>query len=114
MLIIYAWIIMALILLPIQLIVTAPYGRHTSKKWGVMIDNRLGWIIMEIVSPLCFAYFYLNGENDKSEPMWIFFGLWILHYTNRSLIYPLRMKSKSKQIPIFIVISALIFNIVNG
>ena len=84
----YIWIAMAVVLLPIQLYITAPYGRHTSAKWGPQIDNRLGWIIMEIVSPMVFAYFFLLGSNPKSTPMWLFFTFYMLHYLNRSVIFP--------------------------
>jgi len=40
--------------------------------------------------------------------------LWITHYLNRTVIYPLRIKTKGKKIPIAIVASAFFFNMVNG
>ena len=46
--------------------------------------------------------------------MWVFFSLWILHYINRSFIYPLRTRTRGKKIPILIVCSAMFFNVVNG
>ena len=46
--------------------------------------------------------------------MWFFFSLWILHYINRSIIYPFRTKTTGKQIPVLIVLFAIIFNSVNG
>ena len=113
-LLMYGWIALAIILIPIQLKVTAPYGRHSNAKWGLLIDNRLGWVIMEIISPLLMAYFFLSGSNEKTWPMWIFFALWMLHYFNRSIIFPLRTRTRNKQIPLFIVLSALSFNLVNG
>ena len=113
--VLFVWIILALVLFPIQYWwVTAPYGRHTNTKWGWLMDNRMGWILMEIVSLLFFVYFFLTGTNEKSWPMWVFFALWILHYINRSLIYPLRTKTAGKQIPVMIVLFAIIFNTVNG
>ena len=39
---------------------------------------------------------------------------WFLHYFNRSIIFPLRINTKKKQIPISIVLSAFTFNLVNG
>lgn len=110
----YGWIALAIILFPIQFFTTAPYGRHTNKKWGKIIDNRLGWVIMEIISPVAFAFFFLTGENAKTPPMWIFFALWIGHYTYRSLIFPFRTKTVGKHIPVAIVIFAVLFNVVNG
>ncbi len=113
--VLYIWIALAMILFPIQYWwVTVPYGRHTNKKWGMLMDNRLGWMLMEMVSLLFFAYFFLSGENEKSWPMWVFFFIWMFHYINRSFIYPFRTRTKGKQIPILIVLSAIFFNTVNG
>lgn len=110
----YIWIALALLLLPVQIFITAPYGRHASSKWGPQIDNRLGWIIMEIVSPAAFALLFLLGSNPKSTPMWIFFFAYVLHYLNRSLIFPLRIRTNGKKMPLFIIFSAISFNLVNG
>lgn len=111
----YGWIALAIILFPIQLWgITAPYGRHIRTNWGPVIDNKWGWFIMEIVSPLVFGYFFLTGPNPKSGPMWVFFTLWILHYLNRSIIYPLRTRTSGKKIPVLIVLFAVVFNTVNG
>ena len=107
------WIIIGLIIFPINLIYKAPYGRHTSKKWGVSINNKLGWIIMELPALLvCPAiYFYFKIDFDISI---MFICLWIIHYFNRTIIFPFRIKTKGKKMPIAIVISAFFFNIVNG
>lgn len=108
------WIVLAIVLVPIQLRVTAPYGRHTKSGWGILIDNRLGWIIMEVISPIVFAALFLLGSNEKTTPMWIFFTLWMVHYINRSLIFPFRIRTKGKKMPIGIMLSAVAFNVVNG
>ena len=107
------WIIIGLIIFPINLIYKAPYGRHTSKKWGVSIDNKLGWIIMELPALLvCPAiYFYFKIDFDISI---MFICLWIIHYFNRTIIFPFRIKTKGKKMPLVIVLSAFFFNIVNG
>jgi len=107
------WIIIGLIIFPINLIYKAPYGRHTSKKWGISIDNKLGWIIMELPALLICPgiYFYLKIDFDYSM---FFICLWTIHYFNRTIIYPLRIKTNGKKIPLAIVLSALFFNIING
>ena len=113
-LIVIAWILLGLALVPTQLFVTAPFGRHVSRKWGPMIGNRAGWIVMEAVSPLVlWASFFLAGANG-SLPALILMGLWTAHYVNRALVYPLRTNTAGKQIPLFIVVSAIAFNSVNG
>ena len=107
------WIIIGLVIFPINLIYKAPYGRHTSKKWGISIDNKLGWIIMELPALLvCPAiYFYFKIDFDISI---MFICLWIIHYFNRTIIFPFRIKTKGKKMPLAIVLSAFFFNIVNG
>jgi hypothetical protein len=47
----YVWILIALIMLPILLKVKQPYGRHTTKGFGPMINNKIAWATMELRSP---------------------------------------------------------------
>jgi len=110
---VYAWIILSLVIFIVLFKLTAPYGRHVRKGWGPSINNTLGWIIMEITSPVAFAFFYLQG-CEKGVVNWIFFGLWMAHYFNRSIIFPLRLPDKSKQMPLIICLSAIFFNVMNG
>jgi 3-oxo-5-alpha-steroid 4-dehydrogenase 1 len=69
---------------------------------------------MEVVSLAVFATLFLAGPSPKSAPMWIFFAFWVAHYTNRSLIFPWRMRTTGKTIPLVIVASAMSFNAVNA
>ncbi|MBT5232906.1 DUF1295 domain-containing protein [Flavobacteriaceae bacterium] len=109
----YIWILIALIVLPINLIYKAPYGKHSTKKWGKSIDNKTGWILMELPALLTcpLIYFTISEEINLNV---VFIVLWITHYLNRTVIYPLRIKTKGKKIPIAIVASAFFFNMVNG
>ena len=106
-LLVWGWIVLAVILVPIQLKITAPYGRHVNDSWGPMIDNRLGWFIMEIISPITFAFFFFQGKNH-SLVHYFFLAIWVIHYFNRSVIFPLRTKTTGKKIPITIVLLSLI------
>lgn len=54
------------------------------------------------------------GPEELATSSLIMVLLWIGHYTNRTIIYPLRIKTQGKKMPVFIVVSALIFNGVNG
>lgn len=113
-LLVMAWIALALVLIPVQFFITAPFGRHVSRRWGPMIDNRVGWLIMEAISPIAlWASFLLSGAN-WTLPTVILLAAWTAHYLNRSLIYPFRTKTIGKQIPLFIVVSAISFNGFNG
>ncbi len=108
------WIAFAAILFPILLKTTAPYGRHTRKHWGMTIPNRLGWIIMELPALIVFTYFFFKTPAQERGINWIFLLLWGFHYLNRSLIFPLRMKTSGKVMPVVIMTLAILFNLVNG
>lgn len=111
--VIYVWIGVALIVFPFALFITPPYGRHT-KKIGPMISNKLGWIIMELPSPALCIYFFMTGSAEKVFFHWFFMSLYVAHYMNRTFIWPLRTKTTGKQMPLIIVLSAMLFNLMNG
>ncbi len=110
----YIWIAIAIVTFPVLLFVTAPYGRHSTNTWGARIGNRLGWFLMEIPVVIVFSWFFFTGTAAKTIPVYIFYGLFMLHYANRIFIYPFRMKTTGKQMPWIIVILAVFFNIFNG
>jgi steroid 5-alpha reductase family enzyme len=113
-LIVYIWIALAILIFPVVIKVVAPYGRHTSKQWGAMIDNRYGWIMMELPALLVFAGFFLFGTMKHNVVTWLFFSLYVLHYVNRTLIFPFRLRTTGKKMPLAIVFMAIFFNFVNG
>jgi 3-oxo-5-alpha-steroid 4-dehydrogenase 1 len=112
--IVFGWIIVACIIFPILLFVTAPYGRHANQNWGITIPNRIGWILMETPALLVFLCFVITGKADKNAVTWIITSLFSLHYINRSLIYPFRIKTKGKRMPLLIALLAVFFNSVNS
>lgn len=109
----YIWIAIALLVFPIQLFVSAPYGRHTKTSWGFMIDNKTGWILMESWALVTFWIVYLKYFNANSYSLF-FASLYSIHYIHRSFIFPLRTKTNGKQMPLFIAVSAMLFNSVNA
>jgi hypothetical protein len=93
---------------------TQPYGRHTTSGWGPMMSNQWGWVIQEAPSLLFLSVFFLNGSGPRPAAAWFLWGLWVLHYLNRSFIFPFRTRTKGKKIPVLIVLSAIGFNFMNG
>ena len=108
------WILSGILLFPVLIKIKAPYGRHASKKWGITISNKIGWILMELPALLICPIYYILQNTNLYTINTIFISLWILHYFNRTIIYPLRIKTKGKRMPLIIAASALIFNIING
>ena len=108
------WIGIAVIVHVTMFFVTAPFGRHTTDKWGITINNKLAWFIMELPSLAIMSYFLFAFKNNFDSYVWILFALWIIHYVNRTIIYPIRIKSTPKKMPLAIVASAIFFNVINA
>lgn len=94
--------------------IRAPYGRHTQEGWGIMIPNKLGWIIMEMPALLLTPIIALSGPNELDQYSLLLISLWVIHYSNRTIIFPLRIRTSGKKMPITIILSAIFFNSVNG
>jgi 3-oxo-5-alpha-steroid 4-dehydrogenase 1 len=94
--------------------IKAPFGRHTTASWGPSMDNKWGWFVMESPSLLIMCYFFMSGPKSLTGFTWLLFVCWILHYTHRTILYPLRIKPTEKRIPVVIVCSAIFFNLVNA
>lgn len=110
----YGWIALACAVHVTMFFVTAPFGRHTTESWGVTIDNKLGWFLMEMPSLLIMAYFLFFGTYSFGSYVWILFACWIFHYFNRTIIYPLRIKATPKRMPLVIALNAILFNLMNA
>ena len=107
------WILFALLLFPVLFFVKQPYGKHFRKGWGPSVSNRIGWVIMELPSLLILSYFYVASRNFTASVTFLF-ALWFIHYFNRTLIFPFRIKTKGKKMPLIIVLFAITFNIINA
>ena len=94
--------------------VTAPYGRHTRKGWGPRINARVGWVVMESPSVVLFFLWFVFGHGFQGGVVWVFVALWEAHYIHRTYLFPFRMRGKGKQMPLFIPLSAIVFNLYNS
>lgn len=110
----WIWIAIAVGVFVALLFITAPYGRHTKSTWGPLINNKVGWFFMEFFLLVVLFYFILTGENEQSLVNMIIIGIISAHYLNRSVIFPLRIKTKGKKMPLSIMLMALGFNLCNG
>jgi len=108
------WIAIALIIVPIAIFIKAPYGRHVRYGWGTLVDNKLGWFFMELPTLIICPLVYVLGDAQKSIVTHCFILLFLIHYINRVLIFPFRIRTTGKKIPFLIVLSAFSFNLING
>lgn len=113
-LLVWIWISVAVIIFIVLLFVTAPYGRHSKRTWGVTIPDRLGWFLMEIPGPVIYLLLVITGSGPKTVTVWIITGLYLSHYANRAIVYPLRIRTRGKEMPLAVALMAVLFNLVNG
>ncbi len=111
---VWGWIATAIITFGFLLKIKQPYGRHTSSSWGPMISNNWGWFWMELPAMLIMPWLSLSGEMQLGTVEYTLVGFWLAHYINRTLIFPLRIKTRGKKMPLAIVLSAIFFNAING
>jgi 3-oxo-5-alpha-steroid 4-dehydrogenase 1 len=93
--------------------VTAPYGRHGRPGWGLTIPARVGWLVMESPAMLWFLAVYLTGAHRAAVVPLVLLALWQLHYIQRTLVYPLLMRTGARM-PVGIMAMAMTFNLLNG
>jgi len=110
----YAWIVLAILIFLLLLKITAPYGRHTSAKWGPAISNQLGWIVMEFPVLIVIWVIIFPLIPFLSLPVWVMTGLFCLHYLNRTFVFPFRLHTRGKKMPVVIVVMGIFFNLVSG
>lgn len=108
-----AWMGIAAATFIVLRFVSAPYGRHTRPGWGPTLPNHIGWVIMELPSLVLMPLLFWLGPVVKTEMHWIVLGLYWLHYVNRALIFPFRLRTRGKRMPVAIMGSAIFFNLVN-
>ena len=93
--------------------VKAGYGRFYTQKWGLCVNNRLGWVLMESPVFILMAIFCLASDRYASWPHLLPFLFFELHYFQRSFIFPCLIRGKGKM-PISVIIMGLIFNSMNA
>ena len=94
--------------------ITAPYGRHGRGGWGPEVNQRLGWVLMELPACVLWLAIFFMGEHALEVAPLVLMSLWQIHYINRTFIFPLRIKAEGKTTPFSIVLTAVVFNSLNA
>lgn len=93
--------------------VTAPYGMMYNSKWGPSIGSKLGWVLMEAPAFITLLLLWIFSPRAGEAAPVVMASLFLLHYFQRSFIFPLLMKGKSRMAILIPVMGAL-FNIINA
>ena len=110
---IYGMLAMAVVVFVSLYFVTAGYGQFRTKQWGWSINNKVAWVLMEIPVFLVMLAIWCASPLKWHLPQLVLFGLFELHYFQRSLVFPFLMNGKSKM-PIAIMLMGVVFNLING
>ena len=112
---IFLWVMsaVALVVFIALYFVKAGYGMFRTASWGISINNKLAWVLME--APVFIVMFGLWGKSGAgfTVPVYFFFLLFQLHYLQRAFIFPFLLKGKSRM-PVAIMAMGIVFNLLNG
>ncbi len=110
--VVYSFLGLGLIIFVLLQFISAPYGRHNRKGWGIQINERLAWFLMEFPSALLMALYFFGSKRIKEPVFIVFISLFEIHYIHRSLIYPWMIRGKHKM-PLLIMLFGVTFNLFN-
>ena len=72
--------------------VVTPYGRFADSRFGLSLDPRLGWFLMELPATLAFFFVFFTSEG-RTQPLALFIAfVWAVHYANRGFLMPALMR----------------------
>jgi 3-oxo-5-alpha-steroid 4-dehydrogenase 1 len=94
--------------------VTAPYGRHHRRGWGLDLPNRAAWVLMELPALLLISILVLSSPAGASPAAWVPLCFWVFHYAYRTFVFPALMQPSDKTFPASLVLFAVLFNTLNG
>jgi len=94
--------------------VVAPYGRHARERWGPTLPARTGWVLMELPAPVSFVAFFVRGDHAADVLPVGLASLFLLHYLQRTFVFPLRMRGEGRRNPLALIALSAAFNALNG
>jgi 3-oxo-5-alpha-steroid 4-dehydrogenase 1 len=100
-----------------SLFINSPYGRFGSSAYGVELDPRLGWVLMELMATLSFIYFYFQGPRAFEQVPLFFASLYLIHYANRGFYFPLNIrvhKGTKSSFSILVVVCGFVVTSLHG
>lgn len=109
-------ITMAVLTLPVFLAltrVTAGYGVAYTRRWGPAVSNRAGWVAMEAPTLIVLGLIWAASPCAAEPAPAVMASIFALHYVQRTLVFPLLMRGRSRM-PLAIIAMGAVFNTVNA
>ncbi len=105
---------LALVTFGVLSFIRAPYGRHYAGGWGPRLPNWLAWVVMESPAVVLFVAIFVMGDHRGQLVPLLLLGVWQVHYVHRTFVFPFRLHSKAKPMPILVVGFGVVFNSLNA
>ena len=93
--------------------IPAGYGKLIDKKWGFCFNNKTAWMLMECPTLIIMIYLLCTLEYEHKAVRILLASFFIVHYIQRTFIFPMLLKGKSKM-PLSIVLMGILFNSINA
>ncbi len=90
-----------------------PVGRVGGGGFGVGVESRLAWILMELPALATFPLIYLSSGNLHVVGN-VAVVLWLAHYGHRTFVWPWFVPKKGSTVPITMIAMAVFFNGITG
>ncbi len=110
---IYGMTCLAVVVFVSLYFVTAGYGQFRTRRWGLSINNRVAWTLMEAPVFMVMLYIWWQSPLKWVLPQLVLFALFQLHYFQRSFVFPWLMTGRSRM-PVAIMLMGITFNVING
>ncbi|CAM8980993.1 unnamed protein product [Rhodiola kirilowii] len=96
--------------------IQAPYGKHHRPGWGPSLPASLAWFLMESPTLWITLYLFPRGRHAAHLKSIILISPYLLHYFNRTILYPLRLlhQRSATPYPISVASRAFGFNCLNA
>ncbi|XP_075108806.1 steroid 5-alpha-reductase DET2-like [Nicotiana tabacum] len=95
---------------------TSPYGKHYRSNSGTTISSPFAWFLMESPTLWLTILLFPFGKNHTNPLAYILISPFLLHYVNRTIIYPIKLSQKTTNgnFPLHIALTGFVYNILNA
>ncbi len=87
-----------------------PYGRFGHDRWGIALNPKFGWWLMEIPATAVFLWFFFGSDGAWQPTALVLAAVWLIHYGNRGWFFPLSIRvapGRKSSFSISIVLSGM-------
>ena len=111
--VVWTMLVLAVIVFFTLLNITAGYGMMYNKRWGPTVGNRIGWVLMEAPVFIAMILLWVFSRRHVDTAVAVMALFFLLHYFQRSFIFPLLIKGKGRM-PLSVILMGVVFNLVNA